>query len=226
MQRDAAYATKYRKIVAELLQNREKYAILALTKPESEVMTMPEKSTDRRALRTRKALADALSELLTQKQLHKITVAEICEKADLNRGTLYRHYLDVYDLYEKIEKETVVAFALLMLDAGEQSTEEFFKKIIEYISQNKSIFKMAFSPNTTGQLRIKLCDIIKGVFQQKQIEKGTDGLSETELNYMCSYRAQGCVAIISDWVAGDFKEPEDFIVKTIAKLDSNTEKVF
>ena len=81
------------------MQNREKYAILALTKPESEVMTMPEKSTDRRALRTRKALADALSELLTQKQLHKITVAEICEKADLNRGTLYRHYLDVYDLY-------------------------------------------------------------------------------------------------------------------------------
>ena len=92
---------------------------------------MPEKSTDRRAQKTRKALANALAELLTQKELHKITVQEICDKAELNRGTLYRHYLDVYDLYEKIEKETIVAFALLLLDAGEQPTVDFFKKIIE-----------------------------------------------------------------------------------------------
>ena len=187
---------------------------------------MPEKSTDRRAIKTRKALANALAELLTEKELHKITVQEICDKAELNRGTLYRHYLDVYDLYEKIEKETIVAFALLLLDAGEQPTVEFFKKIIEYISQNKSIFKMVFSPNTTGQLRTELCGIIKGVFQQKQLEKEGSKLSETELNYMCSYRAQGCVAIISDWVTSDFKESEEFIIKTISALDSNTEKVF
>ncbi|MBR6044186.1 MAG: TetR/AcrR family transcriptional regulator [Ruminococcus sp.] len=187
---------------------------------------MPERSNDRRAQKTRKALASALSELLTQKELHKITVQELCDKAELNRGTLYRHYLDVYDLYEKIEKETVVDLALLLLDAGEQPTAEFFKKIIEYISQNKSIFRMVFSPNTTGQLRTQLSGMIKGIFQQKQIEKGVGSLSENDLNYMCSYRAQGCLAIISDWVTGDFKESEDFIIKTISLLDSNTEKVF
>jgi hypothetical protein len=43
---------------------------------------------------------------------------------------------------------------------------------------------------------------------------------------MCSYRAQGCVAIISDWVTSNFKESEEFIIKTISALDSNTEKVF
>ena len=50
---------------------------------------MPEISTYRRAVRTRKALANAPAELLTQKELHRITVQEICEigicdKADLN----------------------------------------------------------------------------------------------------------------------------------------------
>ena len=196
------------------------------THEKSEGTKMPEKSNDRRAQKTRKALASALSELLTQKELHKITVQELCDKAELNRGTLYRHYLDVYDLYEKIEKETVVDLALLLLDADEQPTAEFFKKIIEYISQNKSIFRMIFSPNTTGQLRKQLSGMIKGIFQQKQIEKGVGSLSENDLNYMCSYRAQGCLAIISDWVTGDFKESEDFIIKTISLLDSNTEKVF
>ena len=45
---------------------------------------MPEISTYRRAVRTRKALANAPAELLTQKELHRITVQEICDKADLN----------------------------------------------------------------------------------------------------------------------------------------------
>ena len=187
---------------------------------------MEEKKNDRRTEKTRKGIKAALVTYLAQKELSRITVREISETADINRATFYAHYLDVYDLYEKVEKETIVAFALLLLDAGEQPTAEFFKKIIEYISQNKSIFKMVFSPNTTGQLRTELCGIIKGVFQQKQMEKEGSKLSETELNYMCSYRAQGCVAIISDWVTSNFKESEDFIIKTISTLDSNSEKVF
>lgn len=194
-------------------------------KQESEEMTMPERSNDRRAQKTRKALTNALSELLTEKQLHKITVQEICDKADVNRGTLYRHYLDVYDLYDKIEKETILSFGLLMLELEEQPADTFFKKIIGYISENRSIFEMVFSPNTTGQLREKLSEIIKGVFMQKQLEKGENNISETELGYMCSYRAQGCIAVIADWVTGGYKEPEALIIEIISKLDSNTEKI-
>ena len=145
---------------------------------------MAERSNDRREQKTRKALVNALAELLTEKELHKITVQEVSDRADVNRVTLYRHFLDVYDLYEKIEKETVVSFGLLMLELEEQPADEFFKKIIGYISENRSIFKMVFSPNTTGQLRSKLNEIIRGVFMQKQLEKGSSGISETELGYM------------------------------------------
>lgn len=187
---------------------------------------MPEKSNDRRAVRTRKALTNALSELLSQKELHKITVQEVCDKADVNRATLYRHYLDVYDLYDKIEKETIVSFGLLMLELEEQPADVFFKKIIGYISENKSIFEMVFSPNTTGQLRSELGGIIKGVFMQKRLEKEGSGYSESELDYMCSYRAQGCMAIIADWVKGGYKESEEQMVAIISKLDNNTEKIF
>ena len=185
---------------------------------------MPERSNDRRAQKTRKALANALAELLTEKELHKITVQEICDKADVNRATLYRHYLDVYDLYDKIEKDTIVSFGLLMLELEERSADEFFRKIIGYISENRSIFGMVFSPNTTGQLRGELSETIKGVFMQKQLEKG-GSLSETELSYMCSYRAQGCIAVIADWVQSGYKEPEEQITGIISKLDANTEKI-
>ena len=42
---------------------------------------------------------------------------------------------------------------------------------------------------------------------------------------MCSYRAQGCIAVIADWVTGGCKEPEALIIEIISKLGSNTEKI-
>ena len=186
---------------------------------------MPEKTADRRTLKTRKALVNALSELLTVKELHKITVQEICDKADVNRATLYRHYLDVYDLYDKIEKDTIVSFGLLMLELEELPAEVFFRKITDYISENRSIFAMAFCPNSTGQLRSKLCEMITGVFVQKQLEKADSKLTETDLSYMCTYRAQGCIAVIAEWVTKGFTEPAETISGIISRLDQNTEKL-
>ena len=79
---------------------------------------MSEKKTDRRTLRTRKAICDAFAELLSEKELHKITVQEIADKADVNRVTFYKHYLDVYDLYDKIEelREKGAGFAIASHD--------------------------------------------------------------------------------------------------------------
>ena len=86
---------------------------------------MPEKKTDRRTLKTRKALCEALAELLMEKELHKITVQEIADKADVNRVTFYKHYMDVYDLYENIEKDVLIEMGLLILRLEELPSEKF-----------------------------------------------------------------------------------------------------
>ncbi|WP_322173015.1 TetR/AcrR family transcriptional regulator [Acutalibacter caecimuris] len=39
------------------------------------------------------------------KPVSKITVREICEMAEINRSTFYAHYTDVYDLFEKVERQ-------------------------------------------------------------------------------------------------------------------------
>lgn len=46
---------------------------------------MDSKKPDRRTMKTRRALAEALAELLAAKELHRITVQEIADKADVNR---------------------------------------------------------------------------------------------------------------------------------------------
>lgn len=52
-------------------------------------------------------LLDTAGDLLATMPFSKITVKHICEKAEVNRNTFYRHFDDKYDLLEVIIKEAL-----------------------------------------------------------------------------------------------------------------------
>ena len=58
---------------------------------------------DIRITKTRKSIADAFLALRARKPIEKITVKELCEKAQINKSTFYTHYRDIYDLSEELE---------------------------------------------------------------------------------------------------------------------------
>jgi AcrR family transcriptional regulator len=54
----------------------------------------PPARPDRRVRRTRRALADALLSLLTEKRYEDVTVQDILDRADIGRSTFYAHFVD------------------------------------------------------------------------------------------------------------------------------------
>ena len=186
---------------------------------------MIEKKIDRRAVKTKKAICNAFSQLLTQKALHKITVQEIADKADINRVTFYKHYLDVYDLYDKIEEEILIELGLIILQLDELGSEKLFSSLIEYIYDNKNIFKMMFSPNGTNRLRDRFSKLIEGLFRKFVSEQQNRNLNDDKISYYSCYRSQGCIAIIERWVLNDFSEPKELITEIVSELDENTKKL-
>lgn len=51
--------------------------------------------------------------LIEEKDINRITVTEVCKKAEINRSSFYRYFYDIYDLEEKAEMyfiESLVAF--------------------------------------------------------------------------------------------------------------------
>lgn len=210
-------------IVPKLLQKIFRNAII-MKILRKQVIELSERKTDRRSLKTQKALCDALTELLIEKDLYRITVQEIADKADVNRVTFYKHFLDVFDLYEKIEKDVLTELGLLILRLEERSSEEFFSCLINYIDENRMLFRMIFSPNTTGQLRNKFDRLLSGLFLKMQSEKQDVPLGDRRLGFQNRYRTQGCIAVISKWVLGGFTDSKEFIVKTLSELDLNTER--
>ncbi|WP_052350567.1 TetR/AcrR family transcriptional regulator [Paenibacillus gorillae] len=70
--------------------------------------------TDLRKKRTRRLLRTALLELVDERGLERVTVIDLTEKAEINRGTFYLHYRDVPDLMEQIKQEVFVGLTETM----------------------------------------------------------------------------------------------------------------
>lgn len=66
---------------------------------------MIQDTQDRRVRRTRMRLQQAMLELLKEKDARSITVRELTQRADVNRGTFYAHYKDAFDLLDQMEQD-------------------------------------------------------------------------------------------------------------------------
>ena len=60
---------------------------------------------DIRVRHTKDRVRKAFFQLLNTKEFSQITVTELCQIAEINRTTFYKHYLDMTDLLEKIEND-------------------------------------------------------------------------------------------------------------------------
>jgi AcrR family transcriptional regulator len=59
----------------------------------------PKRKSDRRILRTRDRLGDALVKLILEEPFETITVQDILDQAGISRSTFYSHYSDKNDLF-------------------------------------------------------------------------------------------------------------------------------
>jgi len=66
---------------------------------------MDKSSENRKIQYTKMVIKESLFTLLQEKPLKHITVKSLCELADINRGTFYAHYADIYDLVHQLEEE-------------------------------------------------------------------------------------------------------------------------
>ncbi|MCR4612032.1 MAG: TetR family transcriptional regulator C-terminal domain-containing protein [Lachnospiraceae bacterium] len=180
---------------------------------------MPAKKKDKRAIKTQRQIKEALAELLTKKELRNITVQEISDKADVHRVTFYKHYYDIFDLYDKMEQELLSDFGLMILKFQNDYSEEVGKEFIEYIKENKIFFKMVFSPYNTGELLQKMTKIIEGSFRIFQSEQNEVKFHSDRLEYLSTCWANICVAILGKWVNSDFEQSNDSISKLVVEFE-------
>lgn len=139
---------------------------------------------DPRVVRTRRLLQDALLELAREKSLDEITIADIADRAAVNRSTFYQHYAD---------KETLLADALdeqaaaagadltspdLVLTPGGTTSPDLVLRYIRHVTAHADLYRRALgehgSPIVTARLRRRITALTMTGY-------ALYGLDETEL---------------------------------------------
>ena len=75
-----------------------------------EMRATPKKS-DRRIVRTRHSLSQALVDLIKEKRFDEITIQDVIDRADVGRSTFYSHFRDKEDLFQEGWKAFLKEFA-------------------------------------------------------------------------------------------------------------------
>ena len=103
-----------------------------------------EQTLDRRVRKTRTQLRKCLSILLETKKIQNITVKELAQMADINRGTFYLHYKDVYDLMEHIQADLLNEFEdiLTKIAPDTDNLVPFIEALFVFIYDNKDMAKI------------------------------------------------------------------------------------
>ena len=58
---------------------------------------------EKKIRKTEKKIETSLLQLMKEQTFEAISIRQLIDLAEVNRSTFYRHYLDKYDLLEKIE---------------------------------------------------------------------------------------------------------------------------
>ncbi len=85
--------------------------------------------TTKRKTQTKATIKKIFTKLLIDKGLNSLTVSDITRLANINRGTFYLHYLDKYDLLEKLENEIISDLTEILL----KDSENYLNNPIEII---------------------------------------------------------------------------------------------
>lgn len=185
---------------------------------------MAEKKTDRRTLKTRKAIFEGLAELLTQKELRNITVQELSDRVDIHRVTFYKHFMDIYDVYEQLENVILTELGLLITEHGVKTTFEVYPVVFRYIKEHSAYFKMIFSPHSTSTLYCKILKMVEGLNRVIWAERFGVDMNDGKIDSVIRYHSNGMLAIIAGWVLSDFVQSDDDIIETLSGLDKSTQE--
>lgn len=174
---------------------------------------------DNRSRFTRMVIKQSLLKLMEQKPLNKITVAEVCEGAEVHRGTFYNHFYDVYDVYEDIKTDLLneIEQKMNQFKVGDLD-KQFFKEIMMMIYRNRDICRLLIDPLNNPNFLLEIIAAIRERFLKAWTEAFRE-LSPKTLEYLFDFNINGSIAMISRWLSGDMEESLDDVAELVGETN-------
>ena len=162
-------------------------------------MEKEERKENQRTRLTKRLLRESLLGLLEEKPVERITVKELCERAELNRSTFYAYYQDVVQLYYEMGNELVDALLDYVRDMGADRVQT--EPMLAYIKERREMFALLIY---NGQFMDMNAPLQRRVFEEtiRYIWPAGAEMSVAgpEWKYILQYMFMGGSGLIHRWV--------------------------
>lgn len=188
----------------------------------SDTNPITEAKPDRRILKTKRAIYEALVELMQKKKLNSITVTELAAAANINRKTFYTYYSTVNDVLDEVINELISSLKDLMYTMSEDynmlSPQTLFA-FLNTIMSDVDIVRALFTSDNGNMLFNKLQKALQETLLKELIDNDIKmNIPPEQYPLISSFVAGGMIYVYYEWITNPNGTSLDEMVRTLTTL--------
>ena len=176
-----------------------------------------EKKIDRRVRKTKQQLQDGFIQLRKKKDLKDITVKELCELTDLNRGTFYLHYKDIYDLLEDVV--STESKKIIEEDGNSKTFYDECMRAFDVMMKYKNALLHIYNSRSRSVIEKYLMAVTPN-FIRRFVTLNSENIEINEKNiiFICDFYKYAVTGCTIEWIRSGMPEEREEFVKKIADI--------
>ena len=188
----------------------------------SDTNPITEAKPDRRILKTKRAIYEALVELMQKKKLNSITVTELAAAANINRKTFYTYYSTVNDVLDEVINELISSLKDLMytmsVDYNMLSPQTLFA-FLNTIMSDVDIVRALFTSDNGNMLFNKLQKALQETLLKELIDNDIKmNIPPEQYPLISSFVAGGMIYVYYEWITNPNGTSLDEMARTLTTL--------
>lgn len=163
---------------------------------------------------TKLALADSMKELMEEKSMSKITIADITEGCNLSRKSFYYHFKDKFDLVNWI---FYTEFVSVVQKSSTAYMWDFLESICEYLYENKIFYCNALRIRGQNSFSDYFIEVLEPFML---VNFGNIFKNSEDKEFFSTYFADATRVAITRWLIEDKDvPPEKFVDLTRTAIE-------
>jgi len=167
---------------------------------------------DRRYIRSRKMILSAAYDLMQEKGVDGFTVADLTERADLNRSTFYSHFKDKDDLIRQCEEEFLEGLseieariadvpieALAVVALGIEPLPQLVE-VFDYLRVGGPVLCALIGPGGDIGFERRLLDMVSNTIMNKILFPKYRDSKSALVDYYVSYFSNAALGVVRTWL--------------------------
>lgn len=156
---------------------------------------------DRRIIKSKQAIMSAFIKLMSEKDFEKITINEIAEEANVNRGTVYLHYQDKFDLLNQCidtHLNELCESCLSDEDIGNIDPKASLLSTFRYLEQHAFFYSNMLTNKSMPVFRERILTL--AIKQMEEHIDMTGSNQNIRKEMMVQYVASAAVGVMEWWI--------------------------